>query len=104
MVIILTAEDAGKVRGRSPSDKTAALDPVPLKDGTFLLGEEVLADPAHADVRDLLAALPVKEIDPALIFRPDEETPEGEADKAALEVLALPDWKAAGTRSIVAKG
>lgn len=57
-MIILTAEEAEKVRGLSPTRPGHALDPVPLKDGRFMLGEQVLDDPAHADVRDLLAALP----------------------------------------------
>jgi len=57
-MIVLTAEDAGKVRGRSPADSGRALYPVPLKDGRFILGEEVLDDPANADVRDFLAAMP----------------------------------------------
>jgi len=57
-VLTLTAEEAAKVRGCSPSDGGHALRPVPLKDGRFFLGLEVLAGPAHEDVRDFLAAMP----------------------------------------------
>jgi hypothetical protein len=45
-VIILTAADAEAVRGMSTP--TAAIEPIALMDGTFMLGIEVLADPAHA--------------------------------------------------------
>jgi len=55
-MIILTEEEAAKVRGISPNNSGAALNPVPLKDGTYYLGEEVLSDPAHADVRTFLEA------------------------------------------------
>ncbi|MEX0853644.1 MAG: hypothetical protein WD036_10250 [Bauldia sp.] len=102
-MIILTAAEADKVRGLSPTDPTAAIEPVPLKpapgsdpgDGTFLLSEQVLVDPAHADVRHFLAALPTAaDIDAALKFDPGAK-PE---DQAALDALALPTWKDAGVR------
>lgn len=57
-MIVLTADEAEKVRGMSPKDRGAVLSPVPLKDGRFFLGPEVLDDPAHEDVRDFLASLP----------------------------------------------
>lgn len=57
-MIILTAALADKVRGRSPSVSRSALWPIPLKDGTYFLPEEVLNDPAHADVTALLKAAP----------------------------------------------
>ena len=94
-MIILTTEDADKVRGISPTKGFAALDPVPLKDGTFMLPDEVLTDLAHADVKDFLAGLPTipfDEISALLIY--------GEADSAELEALDLPTWKEAGTRPL----
>lgn len=98
-MIILTAAEADKVRGVSPSDNHRAIDPVPLKDGTFMLGEEVLADPAHADVKPFLAALPtVKTLDPALVYDPEKRP----ADSADLSAKALPSWKDAGVRKPLA--
>lgn len=58
MMIVLTAEEADKVRGRSPRDAGCALDPVQLMDGRYMLPPEVLDDPAHDDVRGFLAILP----------------------------------------------
>lgn len=99
-MIILTASEAEKVRGLSPLKGGAALDPVPLKDDTFMLGEQVLDDPAHADVRDLLASLPtVKAVDESLLFIEAEDgkagniTPE---DRVKLE--ALPKYQDVGER------
>lgn len=61
-VIVLTAEQADAVRGLSTVAPHAALEPVPLADGRFMLPVEVLSDPAHADKRDLLAPLPQAEL------------------------------------------
>lgn len=57
-MIILTAAQAAKVRGISPTHPWAGLDPTPLKDGTYMLDEGVLSDLAHADVRSLLESCP----------------------------------------------
>lgn len=57
-MIILTAEQAAQVRGISPLASFAALDPTPLRDGTFMLDEGVINDPAHADVKALLQSCP----------------------------------------------
>ena len=48
--IILTAEEAEKVRGVTRPGH--ALDPVEIKDGTFILPVEVLSDPAHQDAME----------------------------------------------------
>lgn len=94
-MIVLTADEAAKVRGISPTQENAGLDPVPLKDGTFILGEEVLSDPAHADVRAFLAKLPtVKSIDASLSYGIDDE--------AAIIAKAFPEMKAAGVRKPIA--
>jgi hypothetical protein len=58
-VIVLTAEQATQVRG--PSDeapKLAALAPIALTDGRFILGVEVLDDPRHVEDRAFLSSLP----------------------------------------------
>lgn len=44
--IILTAEEAEKLRGKTTP--WTALDPAEMKDGTFILPVDVLTDPAHA--------------------------------------------------------
>lgn len=61
-MIIMDATEAEKVRGSSPKDAGRVLVPMPLLDGRFMLGEEVLDDPAHEDVRQFLAALPREEL------------------------------------------
>ncbi len=71
-MIVLTAQEADKVRGRSPKDATAALAPVALKDGRFFLGEEVLDDPAHDDVRDFLASLPREPLEKLPLYTADD--------------------------------
>lgn len=55
-VIILTAAEAEAVRGNSTP--IAAIEPVALTDGRFILGIEVLTDPAHAKHHAFLALLP----------------------------------------------
>lgn len=59
-MIILTAEQAETVRGETVAGHV--LEPVPLADGTFVLPEAVLSDPAHAQWHDLLAGLPVRDV------------------------------------------
>jgi hypothetical protein len=86
MMIILTANDATKVRGISPSVSYAALNPAPLKDGTFALGDEVLFDRAHEDVRDFLVALPTTDVKETDRFSESDTLP------------VLPTWKDAGVR------
>jgi len=60
-VIILTAAEAEAVRGNSTP--IAAIEPVALTDGRFMLGTEVLADPAHKAHWDVLTKLPQKDSD-----------------------------------------
>lgn len=54
--IILDSDQADSVRGLS--SPSAALNPIEREGGVFLLGVEVLDDPAHAAHRDYLSALP----------------------------------------------
>jgi hypothetical protein len=61
--ILLSANEAGSVSG--PSTETpnlAALRPVELTDGRFILGDEVLTDPAHAEHLAFLSTLPTVEL------------------------------------------
>ena len=44
--IILSQAERDAIRGHS--SPMHAIEPVELKDGTFVIGDEVLADPAHA--------------------------------------------------------
>ena len=56
--IILDANAADSVRGTSPVDPAAALEPILRQGNTFILGLEVLADDAHSAHRPLLESLP----------------------------------------------
>ena len=55
--IVLTAEQAAAVRGVSPVVKWASIEPIALTDGSFILNEEVLTDPAHNSKTRTLTAL-----------------------------------------------
>ena len=58
-VILLTAAQAAQVHGPSAeAPMLAALQPIGLTDGRFILGVEVLADPLHAEEAVLLSTLP----------------------------------------------
>lgn len=56
MMIHLTAEEADQVRG--PTSPMHALMPRKLKDGTYVLPESVLDDPAHIMHHDFLQTMP----------------------------------------------
>jgi len=87
-MIVLTAEEADKVRGRSPKDATAAIAPVALKDGLFFLGEEVLADPLHEDVRDFLAAMPIAPLEKLPVYTEADIEPPATEEVAAFKTRA----------------
>ena len=62
-MIILTASQAIQVSGETSAGHQ--LRPVPLADGvTFVLPQEVLTDPAHAEHHAFLSTLPTREILP----------------------------------------
>lgn len=88
-MIILTADEAANVRGRSPKDRGRAIEPVPLKDGRFMLGEEVLDDPSNTDVREFLASLPREPVEKLPVYSVDDVPPEKpEAAKLVGRTLA----------------
>jgi hypothetical protein len=53
-MISLTRSEAEYVLGVSPTHEHSALEPAPLKDGTYVLPEDILDDEANADVHDFL--------------------------------------------------
>ena len=62
--ILLDADQADSVRG--PSTPSAALNPIERDGGVFVLGVEVLTDPAHQAHWSYLSALPqLDSADPA---------------------------------------
>jgi hypothetical protein len=58
MMILLTAEEAGQVRGYADPEHMAALMPIALVDGTFVLPLDVLSDPVHGKNQAFLASKP----------------------------------------------
>lgn len=91
-VLILAAEEADKVRGRSPKKDGHALRPTLLKDGRFFLGLEVLNDPAHDDVRDFLAELPRESLEKLPVYTEADVEPEAvEVAKMAVRRTIKPD-------------
>ena len=72
-IILLTNEQADHVRGpSSEAPQMAALEPVALSDGRFMLSVAVLDDPAHGAHRDYLSALPTSEIEAISDLLPKE--------------------------------
>lgn len=82
-MIFLTAEEADKVRGLSPSKEGHALIPIECDDGRFKLGEEVLEAEAFEHVRGFLAKLPRGE------DRPAKEMLDAEAEVDSAAKLAV---------------
>lgn len=58
VMLLLTAEQAARVRGPSDVDPDAVLDPIALPDGSFGLPASVLDDPAHELHHQMLETLP----------------------------------------------
>lgn len=58
MFILLTPEQAASVRGPSNSNASASLYPVERQGDVWILGAEVLDDPAHAAHRFFLSTFP----------------------------------------------
>lgn len=61
-LIVLEPAQAEAVRGPSASNPAAALEPVALAYGRFMLSVAVLDDSDHAAHRNLIAALPQVEL------------------------------------------
>jgi hypothetical protein len=73
MVIILSANEAGAVSGPSSATPSlAAIRPVPLIDGRFILGTNVLTDPAHAAHHDFMSTLPQADLATITVLLPAE--------------------------------
>lgn len=60
-MIILTSAQADEVRGETTPGYM--LEPVALLDGSFVLPESVLTDPAHEPKWAVLSALPTRAVD-----------------------------------------
>jgi hypothetical protein len=60
--ILLTSAQADAVRGVSPITPEAALMPIALTDGRYILNVSVLSDPAHADDYAFLSTLPTADL------------------------------------------
>jgi hypothetical protein len=73
-VILLTAAQASEVQGVSAVTPLAALHPMPLTDGRFYLGAEVLTDPAHADKLAILSTLPTADFSTIASLIPQAKT------------------------------
>ena len=58
IMLLLTAEQAARVRGPSDIDPDAVLDPIALPDGSFALPASVLDDPVHELHHQMLGTLP----------------------------------------------
>ena len=61
------------MRGPSATVESAALAPIALTDGRFILPIAVLDDSAHAAHHDVLAGLPTAEVEEVAHLLPDEE-------------------------------
>jgi len=88
-MIVLTREEAETVLGPSPSHPHSALEPAPLMDGTYVLPDETIEDPANADVSGFLAEHWTEgNPDPALVW--DFGTP---ADPNEHDIIAYNQMK-----------
>lgn len=68
-MIVLTSAEARRARGRSPRDPRVAIEPVPLRNGSWILPESVLEEAANGDIADWLSKRPcVKRIPRRLFF------------------------------------
>lgn len=72
-MLILSAEQAEQIRGVTAEGH--ALEPIALIDGTFVLPEECLSDPAHAARRAVLEGLPVRAVSDDEYLRPHDDGP-----------------------------
>jgi len=95
-MIVLTREEAETVLGPSPIQPDSALEPVPLKDGTYVLPEDVLDDPANADVAAFLT-------DHIVPGDPDQELIFGEEEGDAYQAAAL-TWSEGGAQRAARAG
>lgn len=98
-MIILTAAQASQVRGQSSTAGWAALAPVLLYDGTFMLSENVLTDPAHADAKAFLSTLPKQTVPVSNIYKYIGAT--AIQNQTYLTALAsVPTWQSVGVVAV----
>jgi len=96
-MIVLTREEAETILGPSPTHPQSALEPVPLRDGTYVLPDDVVDDPANADVEVFLVDHMVDgEPEEDMLF--DMENPD---DAAAYEAAKL-TWSEGGQQRAAA--
>jgi hypothetical protein len=101
-MILLTREEAESVLGPSPSHPASALEPAPLMDGTYVLPEDVLDDPANADVVGFLSGKVVPgDPDPALIWDFGTMEDPNEHDIIAYNAMKL-TWSEGGAQRAAA--
>lgn len=97
-MIILTAEEALTVLGLAPPpDDWAAIEPVPIRTGEYVLPPDVMADPCHADVAPFLATLPTRDVPDEEFYTSDPTKPAPEADQLEYAAAKL-DWKEPKTK------
>jgi hypothetical protein len=61
--ILLTSAEADQVRGPSATNPAASLNPIERQGDVFILGVNVLSDPAHEAHWEYLGALPQMDSD-----------------------------------------
>lgn len=71
-MIVLTLAEALQVRGKSPNKPGSIIEPIPLKNGLFMLGEQVLNDPANADIKSYLEARSGRVVNVSDVYQGDE--------------------------------
>ena len=74
-LIHLTAEHAAQISGPSMTAKNAILTPVPLTDGTFIVGLQNIDNLAFADRAGLLASFPQVDYSVMSAFIPEGSAP-----------------------------
>jgi hypothetical protein len=99
-MIIMTLDEAEYVLGPSPTVEHSALEPAPLPSGEYVLPEEVIPDPANADVKQFLEGLPVREVLPEENWdfgTPEDPDEEAQADYVAAKLTWSETMTARGT-------
>lgn len=67
-MIVLTSAEARVVRGRSPRNPSVSIEPVPLRDGRWVVPETVLDELLNTDVSDWLRQRPQERVPQRLFY------------------------------------